>query len=684
MASGFSVFRRHQKAIFAVLTVMCMIAFTVGGVLTRFIGPGDSGKQPVGTIDGEDLTRRDFDGYRQSRYLANQAGLVISMNRESSLYGSADDHDIWNMILMLRLADEMGIQISDDYVHTHLNMQCNRLADLPEMTQELFGNIRQRTGRSRDSIFEAIRNELKIETVRTIIHGQVTFSPWELARMEQYFSRKATIQAVRVPVAAFYGRTADPTEQELRAHFDKFKDQAPGDGPGQYGYRPEPRVQIEYVMADIGKFTEKVVVTEEEIALHYLAVRDFRYRLDDDDDDDDAPPTAPATQTGTQPDDATATAPATQLGPMPRVTPDGPIGAGTQPAPATQDTSATQPETADTQPTTQPDTVADSQPTTQPRYKLLSDVREEIRKELQDQRELIAKQAAAKVIEKRIDKFAMELGREQDPTKVDVPKLARELGLTYGGKHWLTRRQAEHFPGLGRSRTMAKARVAGRPFAEDVFLNNFSDKPKLQDDAGNRYVYRKLEHVDPEEVSFQDVAEQVTADLRLERARPLAQQRAQQLLALVEKADNDMEAALKDEPEELHKPKAFARLGYRSLEWNRPDELPEADRPFLTAVFEKLVPGEVKVLANGPQTVFYLVKLIERDKVTDEQLRGVFSSRPSMAAYIGQYRFLEDFQRYLRQRYDARIAPPAKPEPRDKEKEEDRQERRPRDAMQDI
>src|SRR5215470_3535857 len=90
----FHAFRKHQKVVFAALTIICMLTFVMAGgsfaggdffsELTRMITGGRSRIPEVATVYGKRISDRDIQELRQQRRLANDFMLMaVSTAREN-------------------------------------------------------------------------------------------------------------------------------------------------------------------------------------------------------------------------------------------------------------------------------------------------------------------------------------------------------------------------------------------------------------------------------------------------------------------------------------------------------------------------------------------------------------------------------------------------------------------------
>src|SRR3954469_18910689 len=73
----FHAFRKHQKVLFAGLTILCMFIFVLqfgaGDLFSRLgMGRGGPGETTVATLYGKDVTQREFIGLEEQRAIANR------------------------------------------------------------------------------------------------------------------------------------------------------------------------------------------------------------------------------------------------------------------------------------------------------------------------------------------------------------------------------------------------------------------------------------------------------------------------------------------------------------------------------------------------------------------------------------------------------------------------------------
>lgn len=177
----------------------------------------------------------------------------------------------------------------------------------------------------------------------------------------------------------------------------------------------------------------------------------------------------------------------------------------------------------------------------------------------------------------------------------------------------------------------------GAPVAESVFETQNLFDPRRADSMlrDKRYAYWKIADVAPRVPELKEVREKVIAAWKLAQARPLAEKRAQELAELVKKGSGSITEALSGQTV-TGKPESNAvsvretpRFSWLSLPRNLafqfnpmfmpPPQLSVVDgvvQPgfdFMKTVFDELSPGETGVAVNQPKSIYYVVKIKDRD-----------------------------------------------------------------------
>jgi hypothetical protein len=279
----------------------------------------------------------------------------------------------------------------------------------------------------------------------------------------------------------------------------------------------------------------------------------------------------------------------------------------------------------------------------------------------QEIREKLIAQRAAKRVAERLDKAAdalLDAGRKLSEEYAD-PKLtadqqaalvldgkdamsaiAKAEGLEYGETALVSIPEFRELPGIGSSRESGSSDLMDQGENEglirSIFAGDQTRLPLRAVDPGtsNRYLFWKIQHSASHVAEFTEpgVKEQVTRAWKMEKARPLAIARAEELAKKVVAAgDKPMAEALGEttvtgDKEGLqlvvHNSPEFTWLRERSAPDPRggattPEVsvLPfveKAGRKFMEAVFDGLDVGGTGVAANADDSVYYVVKVLER------------------------------------------------------------------------
>ena len=274
MASPFSVFRKNQKLMLAVLTILAMVGFVFLPIFMDYMG-GTKVQNPVAvkTSAFGDLHERDLrvllDEHR--RTVATLAEVMQTAGASQRYatgmveanFGSPTMENVVNNWLLAQQAQQMGMVISDQTINSWLKM----------ITQDTvnhanFQAIFKHHGFSEYQFFRVMRDELAAWQLKNMFDvSLVALTP---AQRWEYFCRVkqlATIEAVPVPVANYLKRVDEPNDETLKTFFEQNKERyATPDSP-EPGFREPQRVALQYLKANLDKVAAGI--TEEEVKAHY-------------------------------------------------------------------------------------------------------------------------------------------------------------------------------------------------------------------------------------------------------------------------------------------------------------------------------------------------------------------------------------------------------------------------------
>jgi hypothetical protein len=313
MASPFHIFRKHQKAMMVVVGVLCMIGFSVAGVIDyssdRYRGGGPD--QVVATAYEKNIHASEVQQMMRRRQIAisfldrcQQAMFNLPENIDEQNYyyymqllgrypaaamlGDATEKSVVQTWIMDERARQMGLVVNDDAINAYLKSYTS-----DKVKSDAFRSICARLGVGQLQVFEALRAELLALRLQEMALTGLQTPPaqrWDYYRRQR---ERATVELVPVPVEDFIGDVADPPDEELRAFFDAHKEQLPDPESPVPGFKVPKKASFDVVLAKYDDFYDPSSVTEDEVNEHYEKFKDTRYlweqyTFDDDADEEDS------------------------------------------------------------------------------------------------------------------------------------------------------------------------------------------------------------------------------------------------------------------------------------------------------------------------------------------------------------------------------------------------------------
>lgn len=282
MASPFALFRRNQKTLLAVLTLLAILAFLFLPPLMEIMNNRSArvASGVVATTKYEDIGPAKLKGlletrYKLNRFMAEAVYEAFGFPMEQPFFGPTDEKDVVNALLMARKAEEMGIVVSDEAVRDFLRNRLNgRLKD--EQYQQIMDNCNL----NGQQLFNGLRQELMVNSVREALLGgvvQVGATPAQRWDLYQRLNRRAKIEAIGLKVVDFVKDVPDPDAQELARFFEKHKDSYWEPGSSEPGFHRPKRVELEYLKAERSTFFQPEAIAQADVEAHYEKHKDTRY-----------------------------------------------------------------------------------------------------------------------------------------------------------------------------------------------------------------------------------------------------------------------------------------------------------------------------------------------------------------------------------------------------------------------
>lgn len=290
MSSPFTLFRKHQRAMLAVIGILCMIGFSIGGVgLMDNMSDQPGGANPVvATAYGETLRRGDIEQLISRhitaiRFLAgcdaaqfnlasdSQFSEMLAQRVEGEL-GPATERNVVGVWIKAERAKRLGMVVSDDAINAYLRQ---RTGD--RVTGATFRDIAAQMNTGQQRIFEALRMELLARELQEISLRAFQTTPAQRFDYYRRLNQRAVVEVVPVRVEDFTGQVADPPDEELRAFFEEHKEREPQPDSPDPGFKQPKKAAFEVVVAKYDDFNDPSAVTEEQVKEHYEKFKDQRY-----------------------------------------------------------------------------------------------------------------------------------------------------------------------------------------------------------------------------------------------------------------------------------------------------------------------------------------------------------------------------------------------------------------------
>ncbi|MDY0166593.1 MAG: hypothetical protein RBS80_08620 [Thermoguttaceae bacterium] len=327
MASPFSVFRRHQKAMFVALTILVMFAFVfLEPLMDAFRDEVQTNPVVVATRRYGDLREHDISTLIHQRQIVLnvlEQALVrggmhpaVTSFQIQRLFGPPTEESVVNAWLLAQRADALGMVVDDRAVNEFLNMFLEQATEGRVRVGEI-SEILKRDKIPERVLFAALRRELLAQQLRQSFQTSLWATP-PMQRWDYYLrlNRRATIELVPVSVVDFMDQIESPGEGVLRAFFDEHKERAWRPDMPEPAFRQPKKIALQYIKAEFDDFVDPDSVTQDEVLAYYEENKDTLFLR----------PQTPAPKDTPAPDEADKPAAVEQ--PM-----ESPVEPPTQPAP---------------------------------------------------------------------------------------------------------------------------------------------------------------------------------------------------------------------------------------------------------------------------------------------------------------------------------------------------------------
>ncbi len=570
----FAVFRRHQRKLLACFAILAMISFVLSDSLTKLLSGGYAGGGDPAVVDlyGRAVHRSDINAMAAARNRANLFMTELFGFSGRPFFGDISTRSMVDALILEHEADQLKMPDGPEVAREWLTQVTGGM-----MSRALFDGTMRRFGDqfSGEQILRDIAGQVRLQWVRDL-QGKPQITPLDVFRTYRDQNERVSVKAVAFPVASFLPKVSEPTDEQIRAYYEKYKDILPDPARATPGFKIPRQVKVEILSLDGTALVDKIrdKLTESELRSYYEN-RKSEFVV----------PTG-------FPDDIFAGDPKAELTP-PQL-----------------------------------------QPFDEVRSYLATSMAEE-----RAQAEIINVFGRIKDEEmiKFADEYYNALdelneARKSSAATADtsaLPKprslksVATREGLNYELSPLLGREQAENYGQISTAEVGLSRLSGGRKFADELFDTKTSlfEPVELTDPRGRRYLVRKLEDQPPRVPTMTEIRPEVVLSWKTEQARPLARKSADSLAAQIRKDGGtikgdkvDGHPVITTDPITKLQP-AFPMPG-QFFSSGSPTPSPISLMPFAGEVLRDayfgLEPGQVTVAPDQPESTYYVMTLDRR------------------------------------------------------------------------
>ena len=289
----FEIFRRRQKQMIAALAVLAMFAFVLADAFDRLMSGSNANRDPViGQAWGAEIYGSQVFAMRRERDIANQF-ILRSMSRAGVTQVRPPLRDtsaagVLRSIVLLGKARQMGISVNDGDVTEYIrNLTDDRLSKqafedilrgVPapsEETDDPTSRERNPLGVGDSELYRILgQTILEDRVIEALAPPVILDTPLDAWQSREPTLTEVQLRLVRVPVAKFVDADEQPTDEQLKAVYDEYKDVVGDPMAGVIGFRSPRRIDAQYLVAKTEAYDDQVKVTESEITEYYEENKD--------------------------------------------------------------------------------------------------------------------------------------------------------------------------------------------------------------------------------------------------------------------------------------------------------------------------------------------------------------------------------------------------------------------------
>ena len=209
----FAVFRRNQRKLLAIFTILAMFGFVVADSLPRLLNGGPSGANNPFIVElyGRSLYASDLFGMKEERGNANQfmseLTTVLIGSPSPFFFGELNTKSLIDAMVLEHKADELGMPGGPDVGRDWLKLVAK--ADMtPQLFELILGRMNQRV--SGEELLTQIGNQVRLLNVRRLF-GDPMVTPLDVFETYRDQNERVSVKAIAFRVDDYVKNVAEPT-----------------------------------------------------------------------------------------------------------------------------------------------------------------------------------------------------------------------------------------------------------------------------------------------------------------------------------------------------------------------------------------------------------------------------------------------------------------------------------------
>ncbi|NUO08475.1 MAG: SurA N-terminal domain-containing protein [Candidatus Brocadia sp.] len=258
-----SWFRRHQKTVYIVM-IFAMFVWGISYSAMEMIP-----KKPIGKIFGRKITQNEF-----ADMLGRWQRLFFSQSKESIV------SLVWKQLLFVEKAKKMGILVTTQEIDEGLQRLAfqifgeNENINRPMLIQFLCNTFKL----NQEQIVRTLREALLVEKLESLIRTSVKMTTDEAWLRYCLENEQVKLKVLTLKAKDFLD-SVSVTEDEIRAYYEKYKNDEYDAGAEKPGYKLPERVKLECLVAKYDDMEKQISVTAEDMKKYYEDNKETQFKV---------------------------------------------------------------------------------------------------------------------------------------------------------------------------------------------------------------------------------------------------------------------------------------------------------------------------------------------------------------------------------------------------------------------